>query len=199
VSNMENTSYSNYTKELVEKMFKYNLVSYDDLPNYDLFLGQVVEYLNDKFGEKTFTNDIIQNYTKKEVITKPKAKKKRGYTKAHLIQLILLSYMRTVLTIEESKKIFKLAFNEINNNKDDIISWEETYNTFRQMQKESLVDNLDSNLTYEGKLDEMVNKFNLKHKDEDRIKTFLLVLSLISKASAIKELAQKIVKEYENN
>ncbi len=47
------------------------MVSYDDLPKYDLFLSQVIDYLNDKFTEDKFTNNIVQNYIKSEVISKP--------------------------------------------------------------------------------------------------------------------------------
>lgn len=129
---------SNYIKEIAKEISKCSLVSYDDLPNYDLFLSQVIEYLNDELVDENFTINIIQNYTKNEVITKPEDGKKRGYTKTHLIQLLLLSYIRPILTTEEIKKVFKLAFNEINNTSDDILSWEETYKTFTQIQAESL-------------------------------------------------------------
>ncbi len=194
---MEKNFDSNYIKELVEEISKYSLVSYDDFPNYDLFLSQVVEYLNDKFPDEKFTNNIVQNYTRSEVITKPEAGKKRGYTKAHLIQLVLLSHMRPLLTTGEIKKVFKLAFNEINDTSDDILSWEETYETFIQIQKESLEAYLNPSLTHEDKVDKIVKKFNLKDKDEERIRTFLLVLSLISEASAIKKLVRKIVNDYD--
>ena len=50
--------------------------------------------------------------------------------------------MRPILTTEEIKKVFKLAFNEINDSNDDILSWEETYKIFTGMQKESLNDPL---------------------------------------------------------
>jgi len=193
---MEKIFDSNYIKELADEISKSSSVSYDDFPRYDLFLSQVIEYLNDKFVDEKFTNNIVQNYTKSEVITKPEYGKKRGYTKTHLIQLVLLSYMRPILTTEEIKKVFKLAFNEINDNNDDILSWEETYKTFIQIQKESLDDYLVPYLTNEDKLDEIVKNFDLKDKDEERIRIFLLVLSLISKASAIKKLVQKIVNEY---
>lgn len=187
---------SNYIKGLVQEMSKCSLDSYDDLPKYDLFLSQVVEYLNDKFIDESFTNNIVQNYTKSEVITKPEDGKKRGYTKTHLIQLVLLSYMRPLLTTEEIKKVFKLAFNEINNSNDDILSWEETYKIFIQIQRESLNDYVTLALTDEKKFEEIIKKFNLKDKDEERIRIFLLVLSLIAEASAIKKLIQKIVDEY---
>lgn len=187
---------SNYIKELAEEMSKNSSISYDDLPKYDLFLSQVIDYLNDKFDNEKFTNNIVQNYTKSEVITKPEDGKKRGYTKMHLIQLVLLSYMRPVLTTEEIKKVFNLAFNEINDRNDDILSWEEAYKTFVQIQEESLDDYLITSLTHEEKLEQLVKEFNLEDKDEERIKIFLLVLSLIAEASVIKKLVQKIVNEY---
>jgi len=187
-----------YVRELADEISKCSSISYDDFPNYDLFLSQVVEYLNDKFVDEEFTNNIIQNYIKSESITKPEEGKKRGYTKTHLIQLVLLSYMRPLLTTEEIKKVFKLAFNEINDNNDDILSWEETYKTFTKIQKESLDDYLIHSLTHEDEeeFEEIAKKFDLKDKDEERIRIFLLVLSLISEASAIKKLAQKIVRDF---
>ena len=190
---------SDYIKELAEEMSKGNSVSYEDFPKYDLFLSQVIDYLNDKFVDENFTNNIVQNYIKSEVITKPEDGKKRGYTKMHLIQLVLISYMRPLLTTEEIKKVFRLAFNEINDRNDDILSWEETYKTFIQIQKETLDDYLISSLTNGDKLQEKIQNFELKEKDEERIRIFLLVLSLIAQASVIKKLVQKIVKEYETD
>jgi len=188
---------SDYIKELAEEMSKGSSVSYEDFPKYDLFLSQVIDYLNDKFVNENFTNNIVQNYIKSEVITKPEDGKKRGYTKMHLIQLVLTSYMRPLLTTEEIKKVFRLAFNEINDRNDDILSWEETYKIFTQIQQESLEDNLIAPMMQEDKLQEIIKNFDLKEKDEERIKIFLLVLSLIAKASVIKKLVQKLVKEYE--
>ena len=114
----------------------------------------------------------------------------------HLVQLVLLSYMRPILTTEEIKKVFRLAFNEINDRSDDILSWEEAYKVFVSMQKDSMNDYLISSLTNEEKLETMVKEFNLKDKDEERIRIFLLVLTLIAEASVIKKLVQKIVSEY---
>ncbi|MBE6087117.1 MAG: DUF1836 domain-containing protein [Clostridium beijerinckii] len=188
---------SDYIKELAKEMSKSTSVSYEDIPKYDLFLSQVIDYLNDKFVDEKFTNNIVQNYTKSEVITKPEDGKKRGYTKMHLVQLVLLSHMRPLLTTEEIKKVFRLAFNEINDRSDDILSWEETYKTFTQIQKESLDNYLDTFISNDDKLEEIIKSFELKDNDKERIKIFLLVLSLIAEASVIKKLVQKIVKEYE--
>lgn len=186
---------ADYINELAE-VSKNSMISYDDLPRYDLFLSQVIDYLNDKFVDDKYTNNIVQNYIKSEVITKPEDGKKRGYTKLHLVQLVLLSYMRPILTTEEIKKVFSLAFNEINDRSDDIISWETAYKMFAETQKESLDSFLSSSVDTEEKLDEIIKELKLDGSEEERIRTFLLVLSLIAQASVIKKLVQKIVNEY---
>jgi hypothetical protein len=185
-----------YIKNLAQEMSKNNLVPYEDLPRYDLFLSQVIDYLNDKFIDEKYTNNIVQNYIKSEVISKPEDGKKRGYTKLHLVQLVLLSYMRPILTTEEINKVFRLAFNEINDRSDDIISWEYAYKIFDEIQKDSFDEFLKAEYFDEEKLNNYVDKSNLNPKDKERIKVFLIVMTLIAQASAIKKLVQKLVSEY---
>ncbi|ENZ03612.1 DUF1836 domain-containing protein [Clostridium thermobutyricum] len=189
---------SDYIAELTEEMSRSSMIAYDELPKYDLFLSQVIDYLNDKFTEDKYTNNIVQNYIKSEVITKPEDGKKRGYTKLHLVQLVLLSYMRPILTTDEIKKVFSLAFNNINDRTDDIISWETAYKVFSETQKESLDSFLASSNDIDEKLDNLVKELKLNTDEEDKIKTFMFVLSLIAQASVIKKLVQKIVKEQHN-
>nr|WP_246583091.1 DUF1836 domain-containing protein [Clostridium simiarum] len=187
----------NYVAGLAEEMSMGNLVPYEDLPKYDLFLSQVIDYLNDKFTEEKYTNNIVQNYIKSEVISKPEDSKKRGYTKLHLAQLVLLSYMRPVLTTEEIRKVFRLAFNDINDRSDDIISWENAYKIFSDIQKDSFQDFLtDHKFFDEDKLNTIIEDLKLKDKDEEKIKIFIIVMTLIAQASVIKKLVQKIVSDY---
>ena len=113
-----------------------------------------------------------------------------------MYDLIMKKRKGEELTTEEIKKVFRLAFNEINDRSDDILSWEEAYKVFVSIQKDSMNDYLISSLTNEEKLETMVKEFNLKDKDEERIRIFLLVLTLIAEASVIKKLVQKIVSEY---
>ena len=194
---MVNKIDNNYIKEVAEEIANTSMIPYDDLPKYDLFLSQVIDFLNDKFVEDKYTNNIVQNYIKSEVISKPEDGKKRGYTKIHLVQLVLLSYMRPILTTEEIKKVFSLAFNEINDRNDDIISWETAYKIFVEIQKESYDSFLSNPIGDEEKLDEIMKNFELQEKDEDRIRVFILVISLIAQASVIKKLVQKIATEYD--
>lgn len=188
---------SNYVKKLVEEMSKNSIVSYEELPQYDLFLSQVIDFLNDKFEQDKYTNNIVQNYIKSEVISKPEDGKKRGYTKVHLAQLVLLSYMRPILTTEEIKKVFRLAFNEINDRSDDIISWQDAYKIFNEVQKQSYDTLFHSSVASEEKLDEIMESLDLDEKDEERIRVFILVMSLVAQASVIKKLVQRLAREYD--
>ena len=184
---------------LLSKAISENIIiPYEELPQYDLFLSQVTDYLNDKFEADTYTNNVVQNYVKSEVISKPEDSKKRGYTKLHLAQLILISYMRPILTTEEIKKVSRLAFNEINDRNDDIISWEDAYKIFADMQKESLNNFEKNQFCDKAKLQKIIEALDLKESDEERISVFLVVMTLVSQASAIKKLVQKIVEDYEN-
>lgn len=193
---MVNKIDNKYIKKITEEISNTSMISYEELPKYDLFLSQVIDFLNDKFVEDKYTNNIVQNYIKSEVISKPEDGKKRGYTKIHLVQLVLLSYMRPILTTEEIKKVFSLAFNEINDRSDDIIDWETAYKLFFEIQEESFDKNLNATAINDEKLDLIIKEFQLDDKDENSIRTFVIVLSLIAQASAIKKLVQKIVKEY---
>lgn len=182
--------------KLAEEISNNNLIPYEDLPKYDLFLSQVIDYLNDKFTDEKYTNNIVQNYIKSDVISKPEDGKKRGYTKIHLAQLVLLSYMRPILTTDEIKKVIRLAFNDINDRSDDIISWQDAYKIFAEIQTESFSDFLTAPLFNQEKLEHRVKSLNLDEKDEERIRIFLMVMTLISQASVIKKLVQKIVNDY---
>ncbi|HAT4157467.1 DUF1836 domain-containing protein [Clostridium perfringens] len=187
---------SEQIKFLAEEMSKNSMVSYDDLPKYDLFLSQVIDYLNDKFTEDKFTNNIVQNYIKSEVISKPEDGKKRGYTKVHLAQLVLLSYMRPLLKTDEIKKVFALAFNNINDRSDDIISWETAYKMFGEVQEESIKRFLEVPLVDNDKIEEIIQVSDIKEEDRDCIVTFLTVMTLIAQASVVKKVVQKIVNGY---
>lgn len=188
---------TNFIHEIAKDISKNTIVPYEDLPQYDLFLSQVIDFLNDKFENEKYTNSIVQNYVKSEVITKPEDGKKRGYTKLHLVQLVLLSYMRPILTTDEIKKVFRLAFNNINDRSDDIISWEKAYKIFSETQKESFEQFISKQHYNEQKLHKIIMELNLKSEDEERILVFLEVMVLIAQSSTIKKLVQNIVDKYQ--
>lgn len=179
-------------EDSVKVKAKSSALSLNDFPKYDLFLSQVIEFLEDLFNDETYTINIIQNYIKSDVIAKPHHGKKKGYTKIHLIQLVFVSYMRPVLSTEEIKKVFNLAFNDINNREDDIITWETAYELFYEIQKNQ--SKSTSNLIIdEKKLRGYVDDLNIREEDKERIFVFISVLALVAKASFIKNTAKELI------
>ncbi len=179
-------------EDSVKVRAKSSILHLKDFPKYDLFLSQVIEFLEDLFNDETYTINIIQNYIKSDVIAKPHQGKKKGYTKIHLIQLVFVSYMRPVLSTEEIKKVFDLAFNDINNREDDIITWETAYELFYEIQKNQAKST--SNLIIdEKKLRGYVDELSIREEDKERIFVFISVLALVAKASFIKNTAKELI------
>lgn len=191
----KNKTYVNDISDTIQIKANNTILSLEEFPKYDLFLSQVIEFIQDIFHDETYTINIIQNYIKSEVIAKPTQGKKKGYTKFHLIQLVFVSYMRPVLSTDEIKKVFSLAFNEINNREDDIISWETAYQIFYEIQKEQMSEN-DNTVLNEVKLRSIVDALEIKQDDKERIYTFITVLALIAKASFIKNTAKELISKY---
>lgn len=188
-----------HISEIIGETTDKSIIQYDDLPQYDLFLSQVTDYLNDKFEHDNFTNSIVQNYIKNEVISKPEDGRKRGYTKLHLVQLVLLGYMRPILSTDEIKSVFKLAFNDINNREDDILSWEDTYKMFGELQQKSLDKYfVDINEGSEEVFKKYLDKYEFKNEEKEKIVSFLVVMSLVAHASNVKRLVNKLVDEFEH-
>jgi hypothetical protein len=177
----------------VRKLAKQTLIPIEEFPKYDLFLSQVIEFLDDKFKDENYTMNIIQNYIKNEVVSKPVLGKKKGYTRIHLIQLFFISYMRPVLTTDEIKKVFRLAFNNINDRTDDIISFEEAYEIFYNIQRNQEIFDKTKGIFSNTKLEEIVSKLEIEEGEKDRIRTFIAVLALISEASFIKTSVKSLI------
>ncbi len=184
----------NQIDETMKKKVSNTIIHVDEFPKYNLFLSQVIEFLTDIFDDETYTKNIIQNYIKSEVISRPLEGKKKGYTKLHLIQLIFVSYMRPILSTEEIKEVFRLAFNDINNRDDDIITWEDAYNIFYKIQN-AQIESRDLSITVdEDKLRSIILDLKVKDEENERIYRFITVLSLVAKASFIKSTAKDIIR-----
>ena len=105
--------------------------------------------------------------------------------------------VETSKELEEIKKVFRLAFNEINDREDDIISWENAYKIFSDLQQDSFESLIEKEYFNEDKFQNIVKDMNLKIHEEEKIMVFFMVMSLICQASAIKKLVQNIVNNYE--
>lgn len=90
-------------KEVIEKMIAQTSLSYDRLPDIDLYMDQVIEYLsrqsisqreNDKISSA-----MINNYIKDGLL--PRATDKK-YSREHLAYLIMIARLKQTLSVKDT-------------------------------------------------------------------------------------------------
>lgn len=120
-----NKTLKNWLKDLDN--FKYP--SYEDFPDIDLYMDQVVTYLEKLFQvfatsslDKQITSSMINNYVKGEVISAPIQKK---YNKEHLSLIEEICSLKQVLSIAEIKQILDVQYSDG--------SRSETFNSYKSI------------------------------------------------------------------
>ena len=95
--------------ELLHLLNEIDYVHPEDIPNIDLYMDQVLTFLDQKLGtvqeateEKAMTKTMINNYTKNQLLPPPEKKK---YSRDHMINLIYIYYMKNFLSMKDIKSI----------------------------------------------------------------------------------------------
>lgn len=101
------------TENIEEKLYKHHMPRWDELPDIELYLDQVVNYLEKHLGiyvankeEKIITKTMINNYVKQEIMPAPEKKK---YGKTHLAYLIVICILKQVYSINDIKRLIELT------------------------------------------------------------------------------------------
>ena len=103
---MENNR-QNVLNELIEILDKLAYVKSDEIPNIDLYMDQVLSFVNEKTRyltrnpeeDKIFTKTMINNYAKTKILPAPVKKK---YSKDHILLLLLIYYFKGVLSVGDT-------------------------------------------------------------------------------------------------
>lgn len=89
------------------------LPRWEELPNLDLYLDQVVTFIEDIFqdylasgDEKVLTKTMINNYVKQGVLSAPEKKK---YNKTHVASLIAICIFKQIFSISDIAALIRLA------------------------------------------------------------------------------------------
>ena len=97
-------------KEVINKI---HIPRWNELPEIDLYLDQVVNYLEKYLGqynvnkeEKIITKTMINNYVKLGVMPAPEKKK---YSKEHMAYLIVICVLKQVYSISDIGKLISLT------------------------------------------------------------------------------------------
>lgn len=93
------------------KKIDIHLPRWEELPNIDLYLDQVVTLMEEYLGnvskeEKIITKTMINNYVKHGILKSPENKK---YNKEHLAKIIVICILKQIYSINDISKLIKLA------------------------------------------------------------------------------------------
>lgn len=96
---------------------KHSLPYWHELPDLDLYLDQVLLYVNqttsstEKLEQKSLTAAMINNYVKHKQLEKPVKKK---YQKQQVARLIVLTILKNVFSIQEISQTLHLLLQSSN-------------------------------------------------------------------------------------
>ena len=121
------------------KAKSYRIPRWEELPDFDLYMDQILSFLEkhtEIFGisesEKIITNSMINNYVKLGLIKAPIKKK---YNKSHIANLLMITILKKVLSMNEIKEVI-LQYNSKMGEAD-------SYNYFCDELEKSLLRELD--------------------------------------------------------
>ena len=128
------------TKDLLNSIMEsFDRISYvksSDIPNIDLYMDQVVTFLDKQLSifqtsslDKQITSSMINNYVKGEVVSAPIAKK---YNREHLALIQEVCTLKQVLTIAEVKQIIDERY------KRDYVQKDEVFDHFKNLVNEKI-------------------------------------------------------------
>lgn len=180
---------------IIEQLSNTSEIKVSDIPDIDLYMDQVTTFIENKLGnekrdkkDKLLTKTMINNYSKAKILTPSKNKK---YNKQQMIQLVLIYYLKQVLSISDIHDLFMPLFENDSKN-DDLIN--DVYSSFLNFKKDSaksvskMLEEMSSLI--EGATD------NNKAKENEDVKMLLTVLMLSSQAQACKRTAEAIIDNY---
>ncbi|HYE11815.1 MAG TPA: DUF1836 domain-containing protein [Patescibacteria group bacterium] len=185
----------NNINTIVEQLASSGEIKVGDIPDIDLYMDQVTTFIDKKLEnekrekkDKLLTKTMINNYSKAKILTPSKNKK---YNKQQMIQLILIYYLKQVLSIADIHDLFKPLF-ELESKNENLMK--DIYNTFLNF-KENSMKNVNTMLK---EMTDLISEAadNKSEKENEDIQMLLTVLMLASQAQACKRTAEAIIDNY---
>ncbi len=173
----------------------------EDIPDIDLYMDQVTTFIDNKLSylkrddeDKLLTKTMINNYSKSKVLLPSKNKK---YDKNHMILLILIYYLKQILSINDIQTLFSPIFERIEKKGEPTVSLTDIYSLFLDVKAKEL-DHIASDIS--TKLSFIEEKtFNMQEDNKELSEMLLSVLMLVTQAYVQKRLAENIIDQYFKN
>ncbi len=184
--------------QLINELSLTEDIKLSEIPDIELYMEQLTTFIGSRLeGHKEHTEDkvltktMINNYTKAGIVMPPVNKK---YNKRHVIMLILVYYLKNILSIKEIKSLFSPVLNNIATPEDDMIPLEDIYETFLEVKNIELASFSDELIDKLGTIKAKTGALGKEGKEKAEL--FLIVIMLAAQADAHKKLAEKIIEKY---
>ena len=99
-------------KEKAQTLKEFKLPRWDELPAFDIYMDQVVNYINQHLTalniddtDKPLTPSMVNNYVKNSIV---KAPVKKHYKRYHLAFLIVVIVLKRVYSLSEISKMIEI-------------------------------------------------------------------------------------------
>ena len=127
---------------IMASLGRIDTISLDEIPNIDLYMDQLTSFMDERLkkttrhpGEdKILTKTMINNYAKNDLLPPPIKKK---YSKDHLILLIVIYYLKSILSINDIQTLIEPLKRRFYG-AEDKLDLSRIYETLYQLQEESL-------------------------------------------------------------
>lgn len=124
--------------ELIGRLDELAYVKAEEIPNIDLYMDQVLGFINDRTRyltrnpkeDKLFTKTMINNYAKTKILPPPTKKK---YSKDHIMLLLLIYYFKGVLSVGDTGELLGKITKNYFGNKGDM-AFEDIYEEVFQLE-----------------------------------------------------------------
>lgn len=188
------------TKDLLNSMLEsINRITYvkpGEIPDIDLYMDQVLTFINDRMRpstrnpeeDKILTKTMINNYAKNELLPPPNKKK---YSKEHILMLIFIYYYKGLLSISDIQTLFQSMTGKYFYASKEEFNLEDIYNEVFSQEKEQ-IGVLQKDI--EEKYHQAWKTFEeAPEEDRELLKTFSFICMLSFDVYTKKLLIEKII------
>lgn len=102
-------------EKLRNRLMEFTAPRYETIPNFDLYMDQVILYINKSLAplnfnakEKILTRSMINNYVKNSIVKPPEKKKYKSY---HIVYLMVVCILKRCYSLKEIQNLISIYSN----------------------------------------------------------------------------------------